>query len=257
MRCAWWWLALPLALYVCWLDIRMRELGASRSLRAPSRSLRAPSRAEPQVLVELLAEPRPKVRGVVFDVGALGQIRLFLRPEWTNASAEFAEAVAAAGPLGTSTVYRLEPGFLIQGRLAAAGARVGGAKPRAPKLMERGEVGWAGGSGGPDWFIYVGTGPATWLGNPHEGSVWAEVADEASLLVTAAHCLLPTVAEAVSALPVPPTTPGQMHTLSSPLPLAVRPWAPSDAEVAAAAAGGMKGASSIGTCGGAQASAAD
>ena len=47
--------------------------------------------------------------------------------------------------------------------------------------MERGEVGWAGGSKGPDYFIYLGTGPASWLGNPHEGTIWADVADEASM----------------------------------------------------------------------------
>ena len=28
--------------------------------------------------------------------------------------------------------------------------------PRAPKVMERGEVGWAGGGKGPDYFIYMG-----------------------------------------------------------------------------------------------------
>ena len=26
-----------------------------------------------------------------------------------------------------------------------------------PKFMERGDIGWAGGSSGPDWFIYLGT----------------------------------------------------------------------------------------------------
>jgi len=31
--------------------------------------------------------------------------------------------------------------------------------------MERGEVGWAGGTAGPDFFIYLGLGPAGWLGN--------------------------------------------------------------------------------------------
>lgn len=25
-----------------------------------------------------------------------------------------------------------------------------------PKFMERGDIGWAGGSSGPDWFIYLG-----------------------------------------------------------------------------------------------------
>ena len=75
--------------------------------------------------------------------------------------------------------------------------------------MERGEVGWAGGSAGPDYFIYLGTGPATWLGNPHEGTIFADVADEESM----------EVANNVSSLPMPPTAPGQMHLLKTPEPV--------------------------------------
>ena len=37
-----------------------------------------------------------------------------------------------------------------------------------PKFMERGEIGWAGGSSGPDWFIYLGTQVAA-LGVKGEG----------------------------------------------------------------------------------------
>ena len=37
-------------------------------------------------------------------------------------------------------------------------------------IMSKGMVGWAGGSSGPDYFIYLGTGPATWLGTPPLGA---------------------------------------------------------------------------------------
>ena len=152
------------------------------------------------------------------ETRAFGDIRLILRPEWTSPSASFASKLAAQdASLQASTVYRLEPGFLIQGRL---GLKQSGLVPpnrdntRAAKVMERGEVGWAGGSTGPDWFIYLGMGPAGWLGNPHEGTVWAEVADEQSMAV----------ANNVSLVPVPPTAPGQMHTLRSPLRISASPW---------------------------------
>lgn len=154
----------------------------------------------------------------------MGIIRLHLRPEWSVGSFDFVSKVAdAAGEEGSwmSNVYRLEPGFLIQGRLAARGVPSNREKPRAPKVMERGEVGWAGGSAGPDYFIYLGNGPASWLGNPHDGTVFAEVADEESLAVAHNVSLLPlgqTIAE------------GQMHLLKYPLSVGVTPWrhAPDD-----------------------------
>lgn len=145
---------------------------------------------------------------ITLRVGKHGFIRLLLRPEWSPGGAEYARLVAAAAQ-PTSQVYRLEPGFLIQGRLAAPGVPAPRDNTRAPKLMERGEVGWAGGSAGPDYFIYLGLGPATWLGNPHEGTIFAEVADEESMQV----------ASNVSLLPVPPTAPGQMHLLKVPVPV--------------------------------------
>lgn len=171
----------------------------------------------------LATEPQPArpARGIILDCAPHGEIRLFLRAEWSNTSATFAERVAAAGDSGQSTIYRLEPTFLVQGRLVAPGVNVGGAKPKASKLMERGEVGWAGGTGGPDFFIYLGNGPATWLGNPHDGTIWAEVADEASMAV----------ADAISRLPVPPTKPGQMHIANPALRVVARPWLPKSADV--------------------------
>ena len=88
-------------------------------------------------------------------------------------------------------VYRLEPGFLIQGKLVARGVRLPRTTAKAAKVMERGEVGWAGGSAGPDFFIYLGDAAATWLGAPHDGTVWAELADEASMQTAKRISLLP------------------------------------------------------------------
>jgi hypothetical protein len=120
-------------------------------------------------------------RGVVLDTGGHGQIRLHLRPEWCNASEGYVLSVASAAS-AASDVYRLEPGFLIQGRLVAPGVPKLASTARAGKVMERGEVGWAGGGAGPDFFIYLGDGPATWLGAPHDGTIFAEVADEVRAL---------------------------------------------------------------------------
>jgi cyclophilin family peptidyl-prolyl cis-trans isomerase len=47
--------------------------------------------------------------------------------------------------------------------------------------MQRGDVGWAGGGAGPDFFIYLGQRPADWLKRDH--TVWAEVTDAESLAV--------------------------------------------------------------------------
>eukprot|EP00967_Tisochrysis_lutea_P069576 scaffold91487_cov30-Tisochrysis_lutea.AAC.5 len=74
--------------------------------------------------------------GVVLDAGAHGQIRLHLRPEWCSASEAYVRAVAAHLS-GTSNVYRLEPGFLIQGRLAANGVGTLRKTARARKVSSR------------------------------------------------------------------------------------------------------------------------
>ncbi|EOD29086.1 hypothetical protein EMIHUDRAFT_113875 [Emiliania huxleyi CCMP1516] len=115
----------------------------------------------------------------------------------------------------TGNLYRSEKDFLVQGRIDCGGGTPG--KPPAPKvekggcpdgvppptdrkrcpshdpkcgchgpLMGKGMVGWAGGSAGPDFFVYsahmdparcaVGGCVAThWS---HDHTVWAEVADD-------------------------------------------------------------------------------
>ncbi len=59
--------------------------------------------------------------------------------------------------------------------------------------MEKGEIGWAGGSSGPDFFIYLGAQPAEhWK---HDHTVWGEVADEASIRVAERIAAQPYVAD--------------------------------------------------------------
>jgi hypothetical protein len=140
-----------------------------------------------------------------------GAIRLRLRPDWSNASVTYIRALAAQPELCTDACafYRVEPAFLLQGSLRSRIPPNQVTTP-GPRHMVRGDCGWAGGSAGPDFFCYLGTGPATHWGLDH--TVWAEIADDASFAV----------AETINALPPKPTKPGEMHLLPAPVPLDVR-----------------------------------
>jgi len=139
---------------------------------------------------------------------SFGDIRLRLRPEWSPDSVAYVRSVAAAPELCTSACefYRVEPGFLLQGSLRARIAPNSVTK-EGPRHMVRGDVGWAGGSAGPDFFIYLGTQPATHWGLTH--TVWAEVADEESFAV----------AEQCVQQPPLPTKPGEMHIIAERIPI--------------------------------------
>ena len=78
-------------------------------------------------------------------------------------------------------LYRVEPGFLVQGVLRSFVVRANKETFQFQKLMEYGDVGWAGGSAGPDFFVYLGEKPATWLKFDH--TIWGTVEDPASLEV--------------------------------------------------------------------------
>ena len=188
---------------------------ASATATSATAASTVPSEPVDDMAAYAAAARRVGVTGFQMDFGDLGVVRVHIRPEWSSTSCEYAKGVAAART-DKSTVYRLEPGFLIQGSLVAPGVPPNPQNPRAPKVMERGEIGWAGGSKGPDYFIYVGTGPAGWLGVPHDGTFWAEVADEASMLVV----------RNVSLLEVPEPPPGQMHMLKRKRSVRVTPWEP-------------------------------
>ena len=146
----------PRALSLSGQDIarRQRQAAAAAELRA------AAAAEQPRPAVASHPEPLRKVgAGLQMDFGSLGVVRVNLRPEWSPTSFEYATGVAAARS-NTSTVYRLEPGFLIQGSLLVRGVKPNSKNPRGAKVMERGEIGWAGGTKGPDYFIYMGAGPA-------------------------------------------------------------------------------------------------
>jgi cyclophilin family peptidyl-prolyl cis-trans isomerase len=138
-----------------------------------------------------------------------GAITLRLRPEWSASSVDFVRMLAAhALCTPACEFYRVEPGFLLQGSLRALIPANNVTTP-GPRAMRKGDVGWAGGSAGPDFFIYLGAEPATHWGTDH--TVWAEVADDASMRV----------AEAVVALPAAPTKPGEMHMIQKRVPIEV------------------------------------
>ena len=134
----------------------------------------------------MLAAPEPSEPGRVSVRLSVGGGRL-----------QAAEAAAASCP---GELYRSEHNFLIQGRISCATHHTkvvkGDCPPGASKdpnrqcpshdpncgchgpIMKRGMVGWAGGSAGPDFFVYIGEHPAThWS---HDHTVFAEVADDAT-----------------------------------------------------------------------------
>ena len=91
-------------------------------------------------------------------IGAHGDVRLRLRPDWHAESAAYVAALAASADAceDACEVYRVEPGFLVQGTLRSEKVE-GNAKTRdGPRLMRRGDVGWAGEGPGPDFFVYLG-----------------------------------------------------------------------------------------------------
>ena len=79
-----------------------------------------------------------------------------------------------------------------------------------PKVMERGEIGWAGGGAGPDFFIYLGLAPADHFGRSH--TVWGEVDGKVSLGVV----------EMLVRLPASAPRPQDMHMLTQQVAFTIR-----------------------------------
>ena len=142
-----------------------------------------------------------ETREVTMSMEGFGDVRLTLKPEWHESSAEYLRALASESETSceeTCEVYRVEPGFLVQGTLRSFSTAANVETKRGPKLMERGDVGWAGEGPGPDFFVYLGKEPARHFGRAH--TVFAVVADEASMEV------LERVAAAPSSTPGGPGT---------------------------------------------------
>ena len=106
--------------------------------------------------------------------------------------------------------YRAEPQLLLQGVIAQSSIpsnKILGPCPDPnykPKLecpahdpncgchgpiMTKGMVGWAGGGGGPDFFINTSEKPVDWWERQH--TVWGEIRDEESLRVVESVYVLP------------------------------------------------------------------
>jgi len=150
-------------------------------------------------------------------------VRLKLLPRHSPSSVEFVRHAAASRCRGE--LYRSENHFLVQGRISCSALPDGPKVPQVIKgqcplgvkvegrqcpshdpqcgchgpIMSKGMVGWAGGSAGPDFFIYtahmdlnrcaVRGCPAThWS---HDHTVFAEVADEETWKTLAALYALP------------------------------------------------------------------
>ena len=174
--------------------------------------------------------PKVDVVEFRFEDEHASRVRIKLRPDLSPSSAAFLREAAAAGCGGS--FYRNED-FLLQGRI--------GCKPRQTKtavqkgdcppdtapdphrrcpahdpncgchgpFMQRGMIGWAGGSAGPDWFIYTGRATAThWS---HDHTVLGEVADEESWAAI----------DRLHALPAASTVANGMRMLAKPVQLHV------------------------------------
>ena len=189
-----------------------RDLRAKKAFHALGRIAEHTRRAKP-VAGDLTPESkllphrnlvthRDEVVTITFDSkGAWDEgkrlVRLRLLPHLSNESVAFLREAGSFGCAGE--LYRSES-FLVQGRIRCHQAMTKVVKapcpagtvmdahrvcpPHDPKcgchgpIMTRGMVGWAGGSAGPDFFIYTGDAPAThWA---HDHTVFAIVEDDES-----------------------------------------------------------------------------
>lgn len=134
-----------------------------------------------------------------------GVMSIRLKPDWSTHSVDFVRRIAMEPEVCTTSCqfYRAEPGLLLQGSMRAFIPHNNVTKP-GPKIMERGDVGWAGGSAGPHFFIYLGVNPATQFGLNH--TVFGVVDDYESLQV----------ADHIVNLPAVAPHPGDMHMLLEP-----------------------------------------
>ncbi|KAG1672703.1 hypothetical protein FOA52_005180 [Chlamydomonas sp. UWO 241] len=126
---------------------------------------------------------------------AHGNINIKLRPDWSQGSVDYMRELASHPHECDKECrfYRAEKDYIVQGTLAAATIPHNNVTTPGPRLMERGDVGWAGGEPGPHFFIYVAKDPAKHFGLTH--TVWGVVADAESLAVANTLAGLPAEAE--------------------------------------------------------------
>jgi cyclophilin family peptidyl-prolyl cis-trans isomerase len=135
-----------------------------------------------------------------------GDLRIRLRDDWHLPSVRYVQQVALGDVCTVKCqLYRAEPGFLLQGGMRAVIApnKLTHEKPRGTP-MEKGDVAWAGGSSGPDFFITMHKVPG--FGGSH--TVWGELADADSMAL----------AERLVQRKISPTVkPGEMRILDEPI----------------------------------------
>lgn len=172
------------------IETKMKEMSqAGRAARAEPLMKPVGARAEMAATTSSENGASSVVGAVVVqfgDEGDLPPVQLALHPEWSESSAAFWREAARVNCKGT--LYRNEGDTLLQGRLdcplkvpvSKGACPVGVAvdpNRRCPAhdpqcgchgpIMQRGDVGWAGGGTGPDFFIYTGIAPATWWSHDH------------------------------------------------------------------------------------------
>ena len=156
---------------------------------------------------------------------ASGELRIRLRPDWHMPSVHYVQR-AALGDFCTvkCELYRAEPGFLLQGGMRALVEpnercrrfRGGPKECTDPEerpggsYMSKGDVAWAGGSAGPDFFIAMSR--ISGFGGSH--TVWGSLADEESMALA-----LKLVGGKIS----PSVKPGQMRILDEPVRFTIQP----------------------------------
>ena len=94
-----------------------------------------------------------------------GDIHIKLRGDWHRPSTVAVASLAdTPDSCRACELYRVEPGFLVQGILkgslpvnTATGCDPAPGCQPGPRVMVGGDVGWAGGGAGPDFFIYLGS----------------------------------------------------------------------------------------------------
>jgi hypothetical protein len=182
------------------VEAREHAAEAAKEAKEVGGAAAAALTAKPSAATEEVAELRLSVAGGAQDL----RLRLRLLPQHSESSVAFVREAATANCVGE--LYRSERDFLVQGRIDCGAQRHAGAvttvvsKGGCPPgiqadphrqcpshdpncgchgpIMGHGMVGWAGGSAGPDFFIYIGKGEARhWA---HDHTVFAEVADAAS-----------------------------------------------------------------------------
>ena len=155
------------------------------------------------------------VRVVALKTSA-GVLRIRLKPDWHLPSVRFVQRAALSDSCTVKCeLYRAEPGFLLQGAMRAVVAPnkqcryfqsgpkecTDSAERPGGNFMEKGDVAWAGGSAGPDFFIMMNRNG---FGATH--TVWGSMADEESM------ALALKLVQGKSSAP-----PGQMRILDAPV----------------------------------------